>query len=85
MKCITALSKAKCRKQKMHVYRITQALNDFDYQITKKEAEAFQHAYEQNQRKIELTSGIKEILTWAKKERNHDGNHYKRTKRTSTT
>lgn len=38
-------------KAEMHVYRITQALNDFDYQITKKEAEAFQHAYEQNQRK----------------------------------
>lgn len=50
-------------KAAMHVYRITQALNDFDYQITKKEAEAFQHAYEQNQRKIELMSGIKEILT----------------------
>ncbi|HBM3485977.1 TPA: HAD family hydrolase [Listeria innocua] len=54
-------------KAEMHVYRITQALNDFDYQITKKEAEAFQHAYEQNQRKIELSPGIKEILTWAKK------------------
>ncbi|MBC1449311.1 HAD family hydrolase [Listeria welshimeri] len=54
-------------KAEMHIYRITQALNDFDYQITKKEAEAFQQAYEQNQRKIELSSGIKEILTWAKK------------------
>ncbi|MBC1669463.1 HAD family hydrolase [Listeria welshimeri] len=54
-------------KAEMHIYRITQALNDFDYQITKKEAEAFQRAYEQNQRKIELSSGIKEILTWAKK------------------
>ncbi|MBF2348003.1 HAD family hydrolase [Listeria marthii] len=54
-------------KAEMHVYRITQALADFDYQITKKEAEAFQRAYEQNQRKIELSPGIKEILTWAKK------------------
>ncbi|MBC2302211.1 HAD family hydrolase [Listeria welshimeri] len=54
-------------KAEMHIYRITQALNDFDYQITKKEAEAFQRAYEQNQRKIELSSGIKEILIWAKK------------------
>lgn len=54
-------------KAEMHVYRITQALSDFDYQITKKEAEAFQHTYEQNQRKIELSPGIKEILTWAKK------------------
>ncbi|MBC1612930.1 HAD family hydrolase [Listeria welshimeri] len=54
-------------KAEMHIYRITQALNDFDYQITKKEAEAFQRAYEQNQRKIELSPGIKEILTWAKK------------------
>ncbi|OFH71290.1 HAD family hydrolase [Listeria monocytogenes] len=54
-------------KAEMHVYRITQALSDFDYQITKKEAETFQHAYEQNQRKIELSPGIKEILAWAKK------------------
>lgn len=54
-------------KAEMHVYRITQALADFDYQITKREAEAFQRAYEQNQRKIELSPGIKEILTWAKK------------------
>ncbi|MBC2248748.1 HAD family hydrolase [Listeria sp. FSL L7-0123] len=54
-------------KAEMHVYRITQALADFDYQITKREAESFQRAYEQNQRKIELSPGIKEILTWAKK------------------
>lgn len=54
-------------KAEMHVYRITQALADFDYQITKREAEAFQRAYEQNQRKIQLSPGIKEILTWAKK------------------
>ncbi|MDT0089971.1 HAD family hydrolase [Listeria marthii] len=54
-------------KAEMHVYRITQALADFDYQITKREAEAFQRVYEQNQRKMELSPGIKEILTWAKK------------------
>ncbi|MBC1482135.1 HAD family hydrolase [Listeria sp. FSL L7-1509] len=53
-------------KAEMHIYRITQALNDFDYQITKKQAEMFQQVYENNQRKITLLPGIKEVLTWGK-------------------
>lgn len=58
--------KGEMPKAAMHIYRITQALNDFDYQITKKQAEDFQRTYETNQRKITLLPGIKEILTWGK-------------------
>ncbi|MBC1758693.1 HAD family hydrolase [Listeria ivanovii] len=59
--------KGEIPKAEMHIYRITQALNDFDYQITKKQAEEFQRAYEDNQRKIALSPGIKETLIWGKK------------------
>ncbi|MBC1736987.1 HAD family hydrolase [Listeria seeligeri] len=58
--------KGEMPKAEMHIYRITQALNDFDYQITKKQAEDFQRAYETNQRKITLLPGMKEILAWGK-------------------
>lgn len=37
-------------KAEMHVYRITQALNDFDYQITKKESYNYGNHYKRTKR-----------------------------------
>lgn len=52
--------------EEMRVYRIQEALKDFEVSITKKEAEKFQQAYRDNQGKLEMkpemASLIKELL-----------------------
>lgn len=57
----------KLSMEDMHIQRIQQTLADFSMMICKKEALAFQRAYEAFQQALHFSEGIEELLTLIKK------------------